>query len=82
MVGQYLVNLPPFATTIVSLFKKSMKAKMVQRLYTIDKFEDLFTILPRNIFPKEYGGDENVTCQDITGTTSSLFSLSSASCIV
>ncbi|XP_049879546.1 alpha-tocopherol transfer protein-like [Pectinophora gossypiella] len=65
VVGMHLVNLPPFAATVLSLFKKSMKAKMVERLYTYDRFEQLYDIVPKNLFPKEYGGDE-VSCEEIT----------------
>ncbi|KAI5638791.1 CRAL/TRIO domain-containing protein [Phthorimaea operculella] len=65
VVGQYLVNLPPFAATILALFKKSMKKKMVERLYLYNSFEKLYETIPKSILPKEYGGDD-YSCQDIT----------------
>lgn len=40
---------------------------MVQRLYTYEKFEEIYDIIPRSIFPKEYGGDEG-SCKEISGT--------------
>lgn len=43
-----------------------MKAKMVQRLHTYEKFYELYGVIPKNIFPKEYGGDEK-SCQEISG---------------
>lgn len=62
----HIVNFPPFAATILAIFKKHMKSKMVQRLYTYEKFDELYDVIPKNIFPKEYGGDE-VSCQEISG---------------
>lgn len=44
-----------------------MKSKMVDRLYTYNSFEELFKVIPRNIFPRDLGGDEPLTCQDIAG---------------
>ncbi|XP_026314293.1 alpha-tocopherol transfer protein-like [Hyposmocoma kahamanoa] len=65
VVGMHLVNLPPFAATILAIFKKHMTAKMVQRLHTYEKFDELYDVIPKNIFPKEYGGDEK-SCQEIS----------------
>lgn len=39
---------------------------MVQRLYTYEKIEEVYDVIPKNIFPKEYGGDEK-SCQEISG---------------
>ncbi|CAG5022654.1 unnamed protein product [Parnassius apollo] len=62
--GIHLVNMPSFVAPLLNIAKKVMKPKVAKRIYVYNSFNQIYQILPRNILPKEYGGDE-LSCQEI-----------------
>ncbi|KAL0818346.1 hypothetical protein ABMA28_008825 [Loxostege sticticalis] len=56
--GIHLLNAPPFVDKLVSLLKQALKPKVASRLHVHSTYEDLHQHVPKEILPKEYGGDE------------------------
>ncbi|CAK1590212.1 unnamed protein product [Parnassius mnemosyne] len=62
--GIHIVNMPAFVAPLLNIVKKIMKPKVAKRIYVYNNFDQIYEILPKNILPKEYGGDE-LSCQEI-----------------
>lgn len=58
--------MPTFVVPIVALVKKLLKPKIAARIYIHSKPEDIAKMYPKNILPKEYGGD-NYSIDEIAG---------------
>lgn len=56
--GVHYVNIPSFGIPIINILKKLVKPKLANRIHLHATYEDLYNKLPRNIFPKDLGGDE------------------------
>ncbi|XP_061723096.1 alpha-tocopherol transfer protein-like [Cydia pomonella] len=63
--GIHIVNLPPFAEYILSAVKKLLKPKVVQRIHVYKNLQEVLEKIPITIIPKDLGGTDDVTCQDI-----------------
>ncbi|XP_067010293.2 alpha-tocopherol transfer protein-like isoform X1 [Anabrus simplex] len=59
MKAVHAIFAPPFIDKILSLFKPFLKKKLADRIHVhTDGFGTLFDSVPREIFPKDYGGEE------------------------
>ncbi|KAJ8977846.1 hypothetical protein NQ317_004626 [Molorchus minor] len=56
--GIYYINPPPFMDRLVSLLKPLMKPKLARRLHVFKATDELYDYIPRDILPKDYGGEE------------------------
>ncbi|XP_047999644.1 alpha-tocopherol transfer protein-like [Leguminivora glycinivorella] len=63
--GVHIINLPPFAEFILSAVKKLLKPKVVRRIHVYKNLQEVLEKFPRNIIPRDLGGTDDVTCQDI-----------------
>ncbi|XP_063628787.1 alpha-tocopherol transfer protein-like [Cydia splendana] len=63
--GIHIVNLPPFAEYILSAVKKVLKPKVVQRIHVYKNLQEVLGKFPKNMIPKDLGGTDDLTCQDI-----------------
>nr|XP_021196948.2 alpha-tocopherol transfer protein [Helicoverpa armigera]XP_049698910.1 alpha-tocopherol transfer protein [Helicoverpa armigera]XP_049698911.1 alpha-tocopherol transfer protein [Helicoverpa armigera] len=68
MKGIHLVNVPSFGHSILALFKTIMKPKHKERLHLHEGFDKVFSVLPKEIFPKDLGGTADMTVKDICDT--------------
>jgi len=56
MKGMHYINMPSFFQTLFDLFKSFMKDKLKKRLHVHKNIEAAYELIPRDIFPEEYGG--------------------------
>ena len=47
------------------MFKQLMKQKHKERLHLYNNFDDIYKVLPRDIFPSDLGGKADVTCKEL-----------------
>ncbi|CAH0713630.1 unnamed protein product, partial [Brenthis ino] len=55
--GIHIINAPSFVDKFVFVLKQGLKEKVASRLYVHNSYEDLHKEIPKQILPKEYGGD-------------------------
>ncbi|KAI8442109.1 hypothetical protein MSG28_005735 [Choristoneura fumiferana] len=55
--GIHLLNAPSFVDKFVFLLKQGMKQKVAERIHVHSTYEDLHEQVPKEILPKDYGGD-------------------------
>ncbi|XP_044260972.1 alpha-tocopherol transfer protein-like [Tribolium madens] len=55
--GIHHINLVPFTDKIIAMVKPFMKKELIDLLHFHNSMESLFKYVPKNILPKEYGGD-------------------------
>ncbi|XP_028167691.1 retinol-binding protein pinta-like [Ostrinia furnacalis] len=63
--GIHLLNAPSYVDKLVSLLKQALKPKVAGRLHVHNTYEDLHKHIPKEILPKEYGGDET-SCEKLS----------------
>ncbi|CAH1108276.1 unnamed protein product [Psylliodes chrysocephalus] len=56
--GIHFINVPTFAEVVISLAKTVVKKKILDRLFIHAATEELFEHVPKEILPKDYGGEE------------------------
>lgn len=56
--GIHILNAPPFIDKLVFLLKQALREKVANRVHVHDSYEDFYKHIPREILPKDYGGDE------------------------
>lgn len=54
----HMVNYPSYIDTLMSIGKALLKPKILARLHLHNTSQELHEYLPRDILPKDYGGDE------------------------
>ncbi|XP_047538119.1 alpha-tocopherol transfer protein-like isoform X2 [Vanessa atalanta] len=62
--GIHFVNAPPYVDKIINLLKQVLKEKISSRVYVHSSYEDLQKEIPKEILPKEYGGD-STSCAEL-----------------
>ncbi|XP_073948223.1 alpha-tocopherol transfer protein-like [Choristoneura fumiferana] len=55
--GIHLLNAPSFVDKFVFLLKQGMKQKVAERIHVHSTYEDFHEHVPKEILPKDYGGD-------------------------
>lgn len=53
----HIINLSPLVDTIMNFVRPFLKEKIRQRIYFHSNLESLYKYVPREMLPKEYGGD-------------------------
>ncbi|MBQ5154034.1 hypothetical protein EGM85_12340 [Macrococcus caseolyticus] len=56
--GIHILNAPPFIDKLVFLLKQALREKVANRVHVHNSYEDLHKHIPRDMLPKDYGGDE------------------------
>lgn len=56
--GIHILHAPPFIDRLVGILKQALREKVANRVHVHNSYEDLYKHIPREILPKEYGGDE------------------------
>ncbi|XP_075983599.1 alpha-tocopherol transfer protein-like [Anticarsia gemmatalis] len=56
--GIHILNAPPFIDKLIFLLKQALREKVANRVHVHNSYEDLHKHIPREILPKDYGGDE------------------------
>ncbi|XP_053617354.1 alpha-tocopherol transfer protein-like [Plodia interpunctella] len=56
--GIHILNAPSFIDRLVSILKASLKEKVASRIHVHSTYEALHKYVPKEILPKDYGGDE------------------------
>lgn len=64
--GVHFVNPPSYVLPLVNVIKRALKPKLAERVQIHKSYEHLFEVLPRRIFPKDLGGEEDSTCDEIS----------------
>ncbi|CAH2085353.1 unnamed protein product [Euphydryas editha] len=62
--GLHVINAPPFIHKVVALISLVLKEKIIKRIYIHSTYDDLYQHIPKDILPKEYGGDQ-MSCEDL-----------------
>ncbi|XP_047538169.1 alpha-tocopherol transfer protein-like [Vanessa atalanta] len=55
--GIHILNAPSFVDKFVFLIKQGLKEKVAKRLHVHSSYEELYKEIPKEILPKDYGGD-------------------------
>ncbi|XP_049879544.1 uncharacterized protein LOC126376277 isoform X2 [Pectinophora gossypiella] len=55
--GIHILNAPPFVDRLVFLLKQALREKVASRLHVHSSYEELHKHIPKEILPKDYGGD-------------------------
>ncbi|KAL4712407.1 hypothetical protein ACJJTC_001568 [Scirpophaga incertulas] len=63
--GIHLLNAPGFVDKLIFLLKQALKEKVANRIHVHSSYEDLHKHVPKEILPKDYGGDE-ISCEKLT----------------
>ncbi|XP_044261211.1 uncharacterized protein LOC123009151 [Tribolium madens] len=58
MKAIYVVNSPPFVSTILGILKSLMKPKLFERIHVCQDTSILTEKIPKRILPRDYGGEE------------------------
>nr|XP_970057.2 PREDICTED: uncharacterized protein LOC658588 [Tribolium castaneum] len=58
MKAIYIVNSPPFVSTILAILKSLMKPKLFERIHVCEDTSILTEKIPKRILPRDYGGEE------------------------
>lgn len=56
--GIHFVNAPSFVEKVVFILKQSLKEKIAKRIHVHSNYDDLQKYIPKDILPKDYGGDQ------------------------
>ncbi|KAJ0173134.1 hypothetical protein K1T71_011310 [Dendrolimus kikuchii] len=56
--GIHILHAPPFIDKLVMLLKQALREKVANRVHVHNSYEDLYKHIPKEILPKDYGGDE------------------------
>lgn len=64
--GIHILNAPTFVDRLVFLLKQALREKVASRLHVHNSYEDLHKHIPKEILPKDYGGDEQY-CSKLSG---------------
>uniref|UniRef100_A0A2H1WHW8 SFRICE_018148 n=1 Tax=Spodoptera frugiperda TaxID=7108 RepID=A0A2H1WHW8_SPOFR len=56
--GIHILNAPPFIDKLVFILKQALREKVANRVHVHNSYEDLQKHIPREILPKDYGGDD------------------------
>lgn len=56
--GIHILNAPPFIDKLIFLLKQALREKVANRVHVHSSYEDLQKHIPKEILPKDYGGDE------------------------
>lgn len=56
--GIHILNAPTFVDKIIHLLKQALREKLANRIHVHSTYEDLHKYIPKEILPKDYGGDE------------------------
>ncbi|RVE47533.1 hypothetical protein evm_007792 [Chilo suppressalis] len=56
--GIHLLNAPPFVDKLIFLLKQALKEKVASRIHVHYTLEDFHKLIPKEVLPKDYGGDE------------------------
>ncbi|CAH2093971.1 unnamed protein product [Euphydryas editha] len=62
--GFHIINAPPYFNKLLQFFKAFVKEKLINRVYIHNSFEELYQEIPKEILPKEYGGEE-MSCTNL-----------------
>ncbi|CAH2093970.1 unnamed protein product [Euphydryas editha] len=62
--GLHFINAPPFVHKFVAIFNLVLKEKIAKRIHIHSTYDDLYQHIPKEILPKEYGGDQ-MSCEDL-----------------
>lgn len=79
MRGMHILNSPPFMDIILGMVKAVFKAKLFERIQVHSSLEELYEHVPREILPRDYGGDElslnelNDLCKEMLAENSDRF---------
>ncbi|KAH9637002.1 hypothetical protein HF086_016284 [Spodoptera exigua] len=56
--GIHILNAPPFIDKLIFILKQALREKVANRVHVHSSYEDLQKHIPREILPKDYGGDD------------------------
>ncbi|KAG6457324.1 hypothetical protein O3G_MSEX010226 [Manduca sexta] len=56
--GIHILNAPAYIDKFVYLLKQALREKVANRVHVHDTYEDLHKHIPKEILPKDFGGDE------------------------
>ncbi|XP_068623776.1 alpha-tocopherol transfer protein-like [Battus philenor] len=56
--GIHILNAPPFVDKLVFILKQALREKVASRVHVHSSYEDLYKHIPKEILPRDYGGDE------------------------
>ncbi|CAH2052272.1 unnamed protein product, partial [Iphiclides podalirius] len=56
--GIHILNAPAFVDKVVFVMKQALKEKIANRILVHSTYEELHQHIPKEILPKDYGGDE------------------------
>lgn len=56
--GIHILNAPPFVDKLIFLLKQALREKVANRVHVHSTYENLHKHIPKEIIPKDYGGDE------------------------
>ncbi|KAJ2937371.1 hypothetical protein O0L34_g1965 [Tuta absoluta] len=57
--GVHILINSKLVDVLVSIAKQVVSEKIGKRIYTYKSYEELYKVLPKEVFPKEYGGEES-----------------------
>ncbi|KAJ8958466.1 hypothetical protein NQ318_002255 [Aromia moschata] len=58
LIGLHIINAPAFVDQILTLVKAIIKPKLASRFVVHKDIESLLKVIPKEVLPKDYGGDE------------------------
>lgn len=64
--GIHLINAPTYIQKMLAMFKVFLPKKIMDRIIVHPTYEDLYTVIDKDILPNEYGGKEKLL-QEIMG---------------
>ncbi|KAJ8712719.1 hypothetical protein PYW08_008023 [Mythimna loreyi] len=56
--GIHILHAPPFVDKLIFVLKQALREKVANRVHVHNSYEDLHKYIPKEILPKDYGGDE------------------------
>ncbi|XP_020294682.1 retinol-binding protein pinta-like isoform X2 [Pseudomyrmex gracilis] len=60
----HIFNAPSYINVFLTMMKSVMSAKLIKRICVHKSgVESLYEIIPKSLFPKDYGGDQPSTCE-------------------
>lgn len=64
--GIHILNAPSFVDKFVFIVKQGLKEKVANRLHVHNTFEELHKEIPKEVLPKDFGGD-GPSCAKLAG---------------
>ncbi|GLV36745.1 uncharacterized protein CBL_02420 [Carabus blaptoides fortunei] len=55
--GFHFLNLPSIGNRIITIFNAVMPPKLAKRIYVHKNLDELHKVIPKEVLPKDYGGD-------------------------